>query len=125
LRNSTDYQVVTQLEEKVKDKQKLLDNMVILLGKGEVKNLSDLQGLLKGKTLKELITQGEQELTQANQALAAKQNELKTSLEKGQETNQANQAKITELETQLLTLAKQKIANKKEAKTLVEQLETQ
>jgi hypothetical protein len=124
LRNSTDYQVVAQLEKQVKDKQKLLDNMVVLLGKSEVKNLSDLQGLLKGKTLKELITQAEQALTQANQALAAKQNELKTSLEKGQTTQRTYQAKITELETQLLTLAKQKIANKKEAKELVTQLET-
>jgi len=79
------------LEETLKKKQDLLDQTIALLGKDEVKTLSDLKTILKGQTLKGLLAlQGQ---------------------------------KQQDLETQLINLAKQKIANKKEASQLLTELE--
>jgi hypothetical protein len=100
LQNSTDAKVIEQLEATVKQKQQTINNLVNTLGAEEIKSLSDLENLLRGKTLKELITHFEQRLEKAQQTFThqeesylAKQNQLKTELSQAQariiETNQA------------------------------------
>jgi len=112
LQNSTDAKVIEdlnkslealnkdleQLEKDLTKQKDLLNQTIELLGKDEVKSLSDLENLLEGKTLAELKT------------------ELKENLS-------LKAAKITALETNLLQLAKTKLTNQKQAKALVEQLE--
>ena len=56
LQNSTDLKLLTQAQAKQKELQEALDNLISLLGKADIKNLTDLRNLLAGKTLKELIT---------------------------------------------------------------------
>ena len=55
LQNSTDAKIIENLEQEVKKKQTLLNDTINLLGAGEIKSLTDLENLLGGKTLKELI----------------------------------------------------------------------
>jgi chromosome segregation ATPase len=167
LQNSTDAKVIEQLEQDLTKQKDLLNQTIELLGKTDIKTLSDLENLLQGKTLKELINQKEktiiglnksyekltqkkqeqahqleQQLEQTRERLAFYQNNLKTketiiedykkdlaqanqSRERRKERIDLAQAKINELETQLFNLAKQKLANKKEAQALVSQLEQQ
>jgi chromosome segregation ATPase len=149
---------------------------VNLLGAEDIKSLSDIENLLKGLTLKELITNHQEELktkianrnteinkisqqldqtkekltfysenlktkegiiTEYQQELKQKNNNLNTlqnqqeQLEKAKEQREAELSqqlsltgqKITSLETNLLTLAKQKLTNQKQAKALVEEIE--
>jgi len=91
LQNSTDAKVIEQLEKDLTKQKDLLNQTIELLGNEDIKSLTDLQTLLKGKTLKELLALYE--------------------------------TKQQSLENQLLSLAKTKIANQKEAKALVEELE--
>ena len=63
---------------------------------------------------KQTLTKTEKDLAQAHQSRARRKERIDLA-----------QAKINELETQLLQLAKQKLASKKEAQALVNQLETQ
>jgi hypothetical protein len=129
-------------QAQTKEKQTLLDQTIALLGKSEIKTLADLQNLLKGQTLKELTTQlaqQSQQITSLKTDQAQKEQTiigLNNSYEKLEsstsqqikdqvETIKLTQQKIQELELQHLNLAKQKIANKKEAKALIEELEKQ
>ena len=84
-----------QKEQETKEKQKLLDKTIALLGEKDVKTLTDLSNLLQGQSLKELV-------------------DNKTIL----------QQKIKDQDTALLNLARQKIKGKKEAEQLLNDLET-
>ncbi|RIA83253.1 hypothetical protein C1645_743187 [Glomus cerebriforme] len=75
--------------------QKLLDDTIEILGKEEVKNITDLRDLLQDTTLPELVN-------------------YKSLLEQ----------KITEQEKALFNLAKKKIQNQKEAREILTNLET-
>jgi hypothetical protein len=55
LQNSTDAKIIENLEKENQKKQTLLNDTINLLGTGEIKSLADLENLLGGKTLKELI----------------------------------------------------------------------
>jgi len=174
LQNSTDAQILNNLEQDLKKKQELLNDTIDLLGAEDIKSLSDIEALLKGKTLKELIHNQETKIANRNQEInklaqqldktkeklqfyadnlktkesiiGEYQQELKTKdqnlttlqnqknqLEKAKEKRETElsqnlsltQAKIKDLETNLLNLSKQKLTNQKQAKALVEQLETE
>ncbi|CAI2193527.1 9043_t:CDS:2 [Funneliformis geosporum] len=94
LENSTDLKLLNQAQDKQKELQEALDNIIALLGKKEIKNLKDIRKLLAGKSLKELIN-----------------------------TNTLYSQKITDLENSLLDLGKSKLKGKQEYLKLVEQLE--
>jgi hypothetical protein len=167
LQNSTDAKIIEGLEQENKKKQDLLNQTINLLGANEIKSLADLQTLLEGKTLKELLTDRETKITNGNaeiNKLAEQLNQSKEKLQfytenlktkesliteyqqeiKEKETKQKNlataheqreaelnhnlalkESKIANLETNLLNLAKQKLATKKEAQQLVSQIEAQ
>jgi hypothetical protein len=95
LENSADIKIVEQLKKKNQELSKLLDDTVNLLGKEEIKSLGDIQNLLKGNTLKELT-------------------DHKTLLE----------TKIKDQDQALLNLARSKIKGKKDAETLLNEVET-
>ena len=50
LQNSTDAKVIEQLEQDLTKQKDLLNQTIELLGKEEIKTLTDLQTLLEGKT---------------------------------------------------------------------------
>ncbi|CAI2183313.1 19671_t:CDS:10 [Funneliformis geosporum] len=85
LENSTDLKLLNQAQDKQKELQEALDNIIALLGKEEIKNLKDIRKLLAGKSLKELIN-----------------------------TNALYSQKITDLENSLLALGKSKLKGKQE-----------
>src|SRR5687768_12972238 len=77
LENSTDYQEVQKLEEKLADLQRLLDNTISALGPEDIKDLSDLRNLLQGKTLKELVNENTAlKSTKTNQLINSLENKL-------------------------------------------------
>jgi hypothetical protein len=151
LQNSTEAKVIEQLEQDLQKQKDLLNQTIDLLGKKEIKTLSDLANLLGGQTLKGLIDQKErtimglnrsyeklaqkqqeqakeltQQLEQTNERLKFSQDNLKT--QEGiieDYKKDLAQAKISELENQLLNLAKQKLTKQKQAKELLTQIETQ
>jgi len=84
LQNSTDAKIIEQLEQDLKKKQTLLNDTINLLGAGEIKSLSDLETMLEGKTLKELINQKEKTIIGLNKSyekLAQKKQEQANQLE--------------------------------------------
>jgi hypothetical protein len=95
LQNSTDAQIVAQLEQDLKKKQDLLNDTVNLLGSEDIKSLSDIENLLQGKTLRELITQHEQELAKNQQTLTNTQEEYLAKIQSlNQEIDLLEKAKI-------------------------------
>jgi len=68
LQNSTDAKVIEQLEKDLAKQKDLLNQTIELLGKTDIKTLSDLENLLQGKTLKQLINQKEKTIIGLNKS---------------------------------------------------------
>jgi hypothetical protein len=64
------------LEKDLKNKQKLLNDTIDLLGAEEIKTLADISNLLKGRTLKQLIDAFDQKEKNLNQELLERQKRI-------------------------------------------------
>ena len=69
LQNSTDAKIIEQLEKDLHQQKDLLNQTIELLGKADIKTLSDLSNLLQGKSLKELKTNLEQKIKEAQKEI--------------------------------------------------------
>jgi len=156
LQNSTDAKIIENLEKENKKKQDLLNQTINLLGPADIKNLTDLELLLAGQSLKELKQSYQHEINK----LASNLDQIKEKLQfytenlktkesiiseyqqeiKQKDLNYANlhaqheeltqakellSKKTSDQELALLNLAKQKLANQKQAQILVKQIEAQ
>ena len=143
LQNSTEAKIIEQLEETVKKKQSLLDQKertIMDLNRSYEKlaqkqqeqakelnhqleqtreRLQFYQGNLKTK--EQIIS----DYQSSEQAWEKYKTKTQATLQKWVEWEQVKNQKTADLEKQLLQLAKQKLATKKEAQKLVSQLEEQ
>ena len=85
MQNSTDAKVIEQLEQDLHKQKELLNQTIELLGKTDIKTLSDLSNLLEGKTLKQLINQKEKTIIGLNKSYEKLEQKQK---QQSQELNQ-------------------------------------
>jgi hypothetical protein len=82
LQNSTDAKIIEGLEKENKKKQDLLNQTINLLGASEIKSLADLENLLEGKTLKELLADRETKIANRNVEITKLAEQLNQTQEK-------------------------------------------
>ena len=97
LQNSTEAKIIEQLEQEVKKKQTLLNDTIALLGKEDINTLNDLQTLLEGKTLKNLIQQKEKTIISLNNSYNKLETKTKSEIDKLKQLLQEKANKIKEL----------------------------
>jgi len=78
LQNSTDAKIIENLEQDLTKQKELLNQTIELLGKEDINTLNDLQTLLEGKTLKELIQQKEKTIIGLNKSYEKLASQKKT-----------------------------------------------